>query len=159
MRARASSIRRSTSPGQPSPEKRVTGAREAGDATLPLPRRARVLVVEDESLVAMMLADMLEEIGCTVVGPVASCAGALRLLEGEALDLALLDVNLGGETAYGVADALSRRDVPYIFVSGYGASGLDQDYAAAPVLAKPFQPATLARAIGEILALSTEKKR
>ena len=137
----------------------MTGARAAGDARLPLPRRARVLVVEDESLVAMMLADMLEEIGCTVVGPVASCAGALRLLEGgEALDLALLDVNLGSETAYGVADALSRRDVPYIFVSGYGASGLDQGYAAAPVLAKPFQPATLARTIGEILALSTEKK-
>jgi CheY-like chemotaxis protein len=137
----------------------VTGARAAGDARLPLPRRARVLVVEDESLVAMMLADMLEEIGCTVVGPVASGAGALRLLEGgEALDLALLDVNLGGETAYGVADALSRRDVPFIFVSGYGASGLDQGYAAAPVLAKPFQPATLARTIGEILALSTEKK-
>ena len=83
----------------------------------------------------------------------------LRLLEGgEALDLALLDVNLGSETAYGVADALSRRDVPFIFVSGYGASGLDQGYAAAPVLAKPFQPATLARTIGEILALSTEKK-
>jgi CheY-like chemotaxis protein len=120
----------------------------------------RVLVVEDESLVAMMLADMLEEIGCTVVGPVASCAGALRLLEGDqALDLALLDVNLGGETAYGVADALSRRKVPFIFVSGYGASGLDQGYAAAPILAKPFQPATLAHAIGEILALPREKTR
>jgi CheY-like chemotaxis protein len=138
----------------------VTGARAAGSATPPRFDGARVLVVEDESLVAMMLADMLEEIGCTVVGPAATCARALRLLdEGQRLDLALLDVNLGGETAYGVADALSRRKVPFIFVSGYGAAGLDQGYAAAPILAKPFQPATLARAIGEVLALPREEKR
>jgi CheY-like chemotaxis protein len=138
----------------------VTGARAAGSAKPSLFKGARVLVVEDESLVAMMLADMLEEIGCTVVGPVATCARALRLLdEDQTLDLALLDVNLGGETAYGVADALSRRKVPFIFVSGYGAAGLDQGYAGAPILAKPFQPATLARAIGEVLALPREKKR
>jgi CheY-like chemotaxis protein len=117
-----------------------------------------VLVVEDESLVAMMLADMLEEIGCTVIGPAATCAAALRLVDdGHALDLALLDVNLGGQTAYGVAEALTRRAVPFIFVSGYGASGLDPRYADTPVLPKPFEPAMLARIIGEALDRPMEK--
>jgi CheY-like chemotaxis protein len=126
----------------------VTGARAGDGAKLAPERGARVLVVEDESLVAMMLA----EIGCEVIGPVGTCAEALRLVDGgHALDLALLDVNLGGETAYGVADALSRRAVPFIFVSGYGASGLDPHYADAIILAKPFEPAMLARVIGEVL--------
>jgi CheY-like chemotaxis protein len=130
----------------------VTGARAGDGAKLAPERGARVLVVEDESLVAMMLADMLAEIGCEVIGPVGTCAEALRLVDdGHALDLALLDVNLGGETAYGVADALSRRAVPFIFVSGYGASGLDPHYADALILAKPFEPAMLARVIGEVL--------
>lgn len=130
----------------------MTVARAGDGAKLAAERGARVLVVEDESLVAMMLADMLAEIGCEVIGPVGTCAEALRLVDdGHALDLGLLDVNLGGETAYGVADALARRAVPFIFVSGYGASGLDPRYADALVLAKPFEPAMLARVIGEVL--------
>lgn len=130
----------------------MTHAEPSGEPELRIRAGARVLVVEDESLVAMMLADMLAEIGCEVIGPVGTCAEALRLVDGgHALDLALLDVNLGGETAYGVADALSRRAVPFIFVSGYGASGLDPHYADALILAKPFEPAMLARVIGEVL--------
>jgi CheY-like chemotaxis protein len=140
------------------PERRVTGASGGDGAKLAGGAGARVLVVEDESLVAMMLADMLQEIGCTVIGPIGSRTGALRLLEdGHGVDLALLDVNLGGETAYDIADALSRRGVPFIFVSGYGASGLDPRYADAVILAKPFEPALLARMIGEVLDRPTEK--
>jgi CheY-like chemotaxis protein len=135
----------------------LTGGFRGGAAALAQGARTRVLVVEDETLVAMMLEDMLQEIGCTVVGPVGSRSAALRLLDdgGDGLDLALLDVNLGGETAYEIADALTRRGIPFIFVSGYGAGGLDRRYAGAVVLAKPFEPAMLARMIGEVLDRST----
>ena len=121
--------------------------------------RPRVLVVEDESLVAMMLCDMLEDLGCAVVGPTATVTGALALLDaGAPPDGALLDVNLGGESAYGVADALARRAVPFIFVSGYGRGGIDPRYAQAPVLSKPFEPVRLARAVGQALRSMTEAR-
>jgi CheY-like chemotaxis protein len=137
----------------------VTNAKPGGDARLRLCAGARVMVVEDESLVAMMLCDMLEDLGCAVIGPTATVTGALALLEGGAPpDLALLDVNLGGENACAVADALARRAVPFIFVSGYGRSGIDPRYAQAPVLPKPFEPATLARAVGQALRSMTEAR-
>ena len=113
---------------------------------------ARVLVVEDESLVAMMLADMLSDLGCRVVGPFGARADALRAVnEGVALDLALLDVNLGGDSVYDIAEALKRRNVPYAFVSGYGAGGIDSRHADAPVLAKPIEPSLLERVVRGIL--------
>ena len=87
-----------------------------------------MLVVEDESLVAMMLADMLGDLGCSVVGPLGTRTQALQAVtDGEPVDLALLDVNLGGDSVYEVAEALRRRRVPYAFVSGYGAAGIDSE--------------------------------
>ena len=113
---------------------------------------ARVLVVEDESLVAMMLADMLGDLGCSVVGPLGTRTQALQAVtDGEPVDLALLDVNLGGDSVYEVAEALRRRRVPYAFVSGYGAAGIDSRHAGVPVLAKPIEPALLARLVSEVL--------
>jgi CheY-like chemotaxis protein len=113
---------------------------------------ARVLVVEDESLVAMMLADMLSDLGCTVVGPFGARAEALRAVtDGAPLDLALLDVNLGGDSVYDIAEALKLRNVPYAFVSGYGAGGIDSRHAHAPVLAKPIEPSLLERVVCGIL--------
>ncbi|HXV25730.1 MAG TPA: response regulator [Alphaproteobacteria bacterium] len=108
----------------------------------------RVLVVEDESLVAMMLGDMLADLGCSVIGPARNRSKALHLIAGgDAIDLVLLDVNLGGENAYEVADALEERKIPYLFVSGYGSGGIDPRYAKAPVLTKPLQIAALTRVI------------
>jgi CheY-like chemotaxis protein len=97
----------------------------------------RVLVVEDEGLVALMLEDMLEDIGYEVAFSAASVAQALAWIErdGDA-DVALLDVNLGGEAVFPVADALKARGVPYAFSTGYG-EGHDPRFSEAPLLGKP----------------------
>ena len=91
-------------------------------------------------LVAMMVEDLLVRQGCQVIGPAASVAEALRLLEKERPDGAVLDVNLGSETVYPVADTLARSEVPYVFVTGYGAGGLDVHRRGHPTIQKPFDP-------------------
>jgi CheY-like chemotaxis protein len=107
----------------------------------------RLLVVEDEALVAMLLEDALQGLGCAVVGPAGNVARALALLEHEEVDLGLLDVNLGGgERSYPVAEALAERGIPFVFVAGYGASEVDRRFAA-PVLQKPFDECQLVQAI------------
>ncbi len=103
-----------------------------------------MLVVEDEELIGLMLVDLLEELGAAVAGPAASVSDALRLVEGEALTGALLDLSLRGETAYPVADRLFERGVPYIFITGYGQGHVAARHAHAPVLSKPFGPEQLA---------------
>jgi CheY-like chemotaxis protein len=100
----------------------------------------RILVVEDEMFVAMLVEDLLADLGCQVIGPAASVAQALKLLDGAALDGALLDVNLGHEKVYPVAEALRQTHVPYVFVTGYGVAGLDQAYRNDPTIQKPFDP-------------------
>ena len=98
----------------------------------------RILVVEDEMLVAMLEEDLLLELGCEVIGPVASVAAALNLISQERLDGAVLDVNLGSELVYRVADKLRQSGVPYVFVTGYGPDGLEPDYRGHPTIQKPF---------------------
>jgi CheY-like chemotaxis protein len=100
----------------------------------------RILVVEDEMFVAMLVEDLLAELGCQVVGPAASVAQALQLLDGSDLDGALLDVNLGQEKVYPVAEALRRTQIPYVFVTGYGVAGLERAYRNDPTIQKPFDP-------------------
>jgi CheY-like chemotaxis protein len=100
----------------------------------------RILVVEDEMLVAMMVEDLLTELGCEVVGPAASVAEALRLAAQGRIDGAVLDVNLGSERVYPVADELKREQVPFVFVTGYGPSGLDTGHHGHPTIQKPFRP-------------------
>jgi len=108
----------------------------------------RLLVVEDEALVAMLLEDTLRALGCRCVGPAGNVAQALALLERETVDLALLDVNLGGgERSYPVADRLAARGIGFIFVTGYGTSGIDRRYDPVRVLQKPFDEHQLAQAI------------
>ena len=107
----------------------------------------RLLVVEDEAIVAMMVEDILAGLGCAVVGPVAKLAKALEVVGTEPLDGAVVDVNLGGEPAYPLADALAAAGVPFLFLTGYGRSGIDGRYAAVPVLQKPFEPGALERAV------------
>lgn len=113
----------------------------------------RVLLVEDEMLVAVMLEDILVDLGCAVIGPAGSVAKALELIEGEALDGALLDVNLNGEEVYPAAKALAARGIPFVFVTGYGDTGVDdQRYGGVPVVQKPFRPATLGRVLADRIA-------
>jgi CheY-like chemotaxis protein len=111
-------------------------------------RRRRVLVVEDEALVAMLLEDMLTDFGCQLLGPAANVETAFELVAAGGIDFALLDVNLGGATSFGVAGALRDLGVPFAFVTGYGRAGVRFDFREAPVLSKPIDEAELARVLG-----------
>lgn len=109
----------------------------------------RVLVVEDESLVAMLLETILEDLGCQVVGPAATVDEAVELIRADAgLDAALLDVNVGGRPVFPAAAALAERGVPFLFASGYGAAGLPAEWSDRPTIQKPFTE----DAIGQALA-------
>jgi CheY-like chemotaxis protein len=101
----------------------------------------RVLVIEDETLVAMLLEDMLGDIGCQVVGPVPRISKALEIATDPtvALDVAILDVNVAGEEVFPVAEALAGRGVPFAFATGYGDSGVRDPWRNRPVLQKPFR--------------------
>jgi len=111
----------------------------------------RVLVVEDETMIAMLVEDMLADLGCLVVGPAHELGAALALAGGEIIDAALLDVNLAGKPVFALADALRARGVPMVFATGYGEASLREIDAGAPVLQKPFRAADLALALTEIL--------
>ena len=100
----------------------------------------RILVVEDEYMLAEDLREELERQGALVMGPVASVADALELLRsGPAPDMAILDINLGGEMAYPVADALRARDIPFIFATGYDAQAIPKAYSDVPRAEKPVE--------------------
>jgi CheY-like chemotaxis protein len=115
-------------------------------------RGRKVLVVEDEMMIAMLVEDMLSDLGCDVVGPAHGLDSALKLaMESVGLDVALLDVNLAGQPVFAVADALRAKGVPAIFSTGYGEAGLREIDAGAPVLQKPFRAGDLARALNTAL--------
>jgi CheY-like chemotaxis protein len=103
----------------------------------------RILVVEDEFLIALDIAGALEQGGLEVIGPLASVRDALAALERERVDGALLDANLGGEPVGCVADALFARRVPFAFVSGYGRGQLPPQHRGVPLISKPFTGADL----------------
>ena len=103
-----------------------------------MPAGLRMLVVEDVGMVAMALKSMLEEIGCVVVGTAARLHEAEELARHEGLDGVLLDLNLGGQYAFPVADILDERKIPYIIMSSYDVEQLRPDLADAPRMAKPF---------------------
>jgi CheY-like chemotaxis protein len=113
----------------------------------------RLLVVEDEALVAMMLEQMLAELGCNVIEIAGSLALGLALLDGTGvqLDGAILDVNLGGDKVFPVAEKLSEQGVPFIFSTGYGTAGIATEFAHVPVLAKPYDADALAETLGSVL--------
>ncbi|MBB4639891.1 response regulator [Rhizorhapis suberifaciens] len=123
--------------------------------TMPEPLRGlRLFVVEDEALVAMLLEQMLEDLGCEVVSLAGTVGQALDQVEKVAprVDAAILDVNLGGERVYPVADALAAHDIPFLFATGYGPSGLDDRYPDSTVLSKPYVEATLVNALLQVRA-------
>lgn len=110
----------------------------------------RILVVEDEALIAVMVEDMLTDLGNVVVGPVATIEQALALVRTEAIDAAVLDVNVRGEHIDPVADALSARGVPMLFATGYGEVRL-ASAAAATVIDKPYTQDKLARGLAAVM--------
>ena len=99
----------------------------------------RVLIVEDESLVAMLLETILADLGCDVVGPESNIEDGLNVASGTApLDAALLDVNVAGREIFPVAEALKARGVPFVFSTGYGEAGLPEHWRGNPTVQKPF---------------------
>jgi CheY-like chemotaxis protein len=111
----------------------------------------RILLVEDEPIVAIALQDMIEELGHEVVGPAFHLTRALELAEIETIDAAILDVNMGDGHSYGVADRLRARGIPYLFATGYGASGLEPGHEDSLVLPKPYREAQVAAALEKLL--------
>jgi DNA-binding response OmpR family regulator len=109
----------------------------------------RVMVVEDELLVAMMIEDILLELDCVVIGPYTNLADALNAAATEQMDLAVLDVNLRGEKIYPVAKTLSDRAVPFLLLSGYGSDAIPADQPHWRACAKPFTPEELTRMLCE----------
>jgi DNA-binding response OmpR family regulator len=109
----------------------------------------RVLLVEDEYLVASLIEEILEIAGCIVTGPIPRLAQAVDAADRETCDAAVLDVNLAGERIYPVADILSRRNIPFVFVTGYGV--LPGEYANRPRLCKPFKMADLLDTLSDIV--------
>ena len=95
------------------------------------------MLVEDESTVALMVEEFLSELGLRVVGPFGSVDEAMRALRETSPDAAVLDINLGNESVYPVADALLEKKVPVAFISGYGAEAIDPRYAHLPFVQKP----------------------
>ena len=112
----------------------------------------RVLVVEDEMMVSMLIEDMLTDLGCMVVGPAARLDEAIDLARAADIDCAVLDVNLGGQPIFPLADLLRERGLPFAFATGYGDAGLRDVDHGAPVLQKPFREGDLARVLSELRA-------
>ncbi|MBS0360765.1 MAG: response regulator [Proteobacteria bacterium] len=112
----------------------------------------RVLVVEDEMMVSMLIEDMLADLGCAVVGPASRLDEAIALVKDATIDCAVLDVNLGGQPIFPVADLLREKGAPFAFATGYGDAGLREVDRGTPVLQKPFREGDLARVLGELRA-------
>ena len=121
--------------------------------TDPLKTR-RILVVEDEYFLMMDLCDALQKVGAVVVGPAPSVEAALALVASEPdIDVALLDINLGGEMVYPVADALGARGVPYVFSTGYDDGVLNRLYPGIQRCEKPVEFRLLAQALAAALVV------
>ena len=112
----------------------------------------RVLVVEDEILIAMTLEDVLIDFGLQVIGVAMHLDEALKLASAEQIDVAVLDINLGGERSYPVAEKLQARGIPFIFSSGYGHTEENTAFSAVPILGKPYHPSDLADALARVLS-------
>jgi CheY-like chemotaxis protein len=116
------------------------------------PRKLRVLVVEDEAIVAMFIEDTLAELGHQAVAIAGRMDKAADLAKTLDIDLAILDVNLNGEHTYPLAEILSGRNIPFVFATGYGRASLSERWTDATMVQKPFQSRELAAAIAQARA-------
>lgn len=112
----------------------------------------RVLVVEDEALVVMMLEDMLEQLGCEVVGVATRLGQAKKFLETRQFDCALLDINLAGEPVYPLARRLSERGTPFVFVTGYERPDMLKRFQGCSILRKPFDAGALGKTVARVMS-------
>ena len=119
------------------------------------PPRGSVFLVEDEVMIRMMVADMLQELGYTIAAEAGEIGEAIRLAQTTYFDLAILDVNVNGKVISPVADLLKANNRPFIFATGYGSSGLPEEYRDRPSLQKPFQVETLGKMIEATLRNGT----
>lgn len=122
-------------------------------------RGSKVLVVEDEMMIAMLIEDMLEELGCELIGPASKVERALELIASETIEIALLDVNLDGQATDAVAYELQRKGVPFVFATGYGATGVPKQHNDRTVLQKPFQMTDLATALSTAINSQSDASR
>jgi DNA-binding NarL/FixJ family response regulator len=116
-----------------------------------LPTGTRVLIVEDEALLSMMVEDYLEEIGCEIMGTASRLEAALEKAGTLSLDVAVLDVNLAGKLSYSVAEVLYSRNIPYLFMTGYGMAGMPDSMRDATVVSKPFELGRLNEALCTVM--------
>lgn len=119
----------------------------------------RILVVEDEGLVAMLIEDTLADLGCVVVGPTGRLDTALQLADDETLDAAILDVTVRGGKIYPVAERLLARGIPFVLASGYGDWALPETLRDQPRLTKPFTTAELERQVRMLCAEAAGQKQ
>ena len=112
----------------------------------------RVLVVEDEMTVAMLIEDMVSELSYDVAAVVPRLEDAMRLLDSDTFDIAMLDVHLNGKTVFPFAAALEEREIPFLFATAYGPRGIPEEFRNRLVLQKPFGPVELRRALMTLAA-------
>jgi len=112
----------------------------------------RILIVEDEMTIALLLEDMITDLGHEPAALAMRLPQALELAQTEDLDLAILDVNLDGRLSFPVAEVLQRRGVPFLFATGYGSGGIEPPYRDRVVIQKPFSLEDLGRAIDRVAA-------
>lgn len=128
-----------------------TGNRNRGSRTMTSGLAGkRILVVEDEYFIASDLNHALQRKGAVVIGPVGDVQKGLALVSGEAIDAALLDVNLDGIQSYPIADQLAKRGVPYVFLTGYDGWALPEAFRSVPCVAKPFVMTTVLSVIEQV---------
>lgn len=114
----------------------------------------RILVVEDEMMVAVWIEDILETLGCVIVGPVSKLEAAIQIVKEEQFDAAILDITIRGGQVFPVAEVLIERQIPFIFASGYGDWALPENFRGRPRLAKPFTFDELAGTLHALLSLT-----
>ncbi len=112
----------------------------------------RVLVVEDELMIRMLLQDMLTDLGHAISAETGRIEEALALAKQGDFDIAILDVNLNGQPVTPVVEVLIARGIPFVFATGYGQRGVPEPYRRTPTLQKPFQTESLAQAIETVTA-------
>ena len=114
----------------------------------------RVLLVEDQMIVAMQIEDMLQAAGCKVVGPVGTLQAAVAMAREEPLDAAVLDVNLDGDKVFPAAEELHSRGIPFILATGYGEQALPDQWRHRPRLSKPFRREQLEQLLSSVAGRS-----
>ncbi|PSC02680.1 hypothetical protein SLNSH_22725 [Alsobacter soli] len=120
-------------------------------------QQSRVLVLEDQYLLAMQVEEDLQSKGAQVVGPVATASEALELIESTEIDAAVLNVRLKNGTSFAVADELLRRGVPFVFVTAFEQQMLPETYVSIPHLTKPLKPTELVTALLALVSANAER--